>query len=605
MGGVDDPIRERATLKGPFASSLSIISDTRTDEAFKRLSAWLEDCLSNHEDCRTAAANMTLFMPTRVLDLAQAIKDKAVMIATAQLPQPAPYACLSYCWGSELDGVVRTVKTNLKENQTTGIPLCKLPQTIQDAATVCAKLGIRYLWIDSLCIIQDDGDDWAREAMQMCNVYSHSRLTIAAHRAAACKEGFLGKQIYGQPDWQREVKTDFGKAIPDANPEKVFLRLEESDFRSRAHDPSPLETRGWTLQECILPPRIIHYTAEELVWECNTRHFCECGHVEGLTTNGTFPMVRTEIARGKGNDKIKELAVDGWMHLVERYSERNLTFLSDKIPAIAGLAQMVQASIPATEDSTYLAGLFLRSLPRHLLWTVKSKKRGSAYRPATARSVPPRAPTWSWASVDNPVSYPRMLVDLRDREYVTVHREGCFATPPDGASSQGAGTTVGELLLEGPVVPVKLMTVESPEQQQRQQSPEGSSDSWMSRLTFAWTRNGRRAKVICDVARDFDVKADRDGHDCWTCWTATNGHRCDECNLRYAPRDTTECIALKVGMYCVPSDRQRLFLVLGRSRTVEGAWERLGVGSVRVDYEDVEAEWELFDQAEVRKVRIV
>jgi hypothetical protein len=546
---------------------------------------------------------MKPFMPTRVLDLARATKDKAVLIATAQLPKPAPYACLSYCWGSDLDGVVRTVKANLKGHQTTGIPLSTLPQTIQDAATVCAKLGIRYLWIDSLCIIQDDGEDWAREAMQMCNVYSHSRLTIAAHRAAACKEGFLGKQIYGQPDWQREVKTDFGKTISDANPKKVFLRLKESGFRSRALDPSPLETRGWTLQECILPRRIIHYTAEELIWECNTRHFCECGHVEGLTINGTLPMVRTEIAQGKGTNKIKDLAIDGWMHLVQRYSERNFTFLSDKIAAVAGLAQMVQASIPATEDSTYLAGLFLRSLPRHLLWTVESRG-GSAYRTATApdapaRSVPPRAPTWSWVSVDNPVSYPRMLVDHEDREYITVLREGCFATTPDGASSRGAGT-MGELLLEGPVVPLKLITVESPEQQ----SSEGSSDSWMSRLTLAWTRNGWRAKVVCDVARDFDVKVDKDGHDCWTCGTSTNWHRCEECNVKYGPRDT-ECIALKVGMYCVPSDRKRLFLVLGRSRTVEGAWERLGVGFARVDYKNVEAEWELFDQAEVRKVRIV
>jgi hypothetical protein len=122
-------------------------------------------------------------------------------------------------------------------------------------------------------------------------------------------------------------------------------------------------------------------------------------------------MVRTEIARGKGNDKVKDLEIDGWMHLVQRYSERNLTFLSDKIAAVSGLAQMVQISIPATEDSTYLAGLFLCSLPRHLLWTVKGR-RSSADRPVTApdapaRPVPPRAPTWSWASVNNPVSYPR------------------------------------------------------------------------------------------------------------------------------------------------------------------------------------------------------
>lgn len=136
---------------------------------------------------------------------------------------------------------------------------------------------------------------------------------------------------------------------------------------------SPLKERGWTLQECILPRLIVHYTSSELVWECNTQHFCECGHVEGLTVNGEMPMVKTEVARGGGNTSTKKLSVDGWMQLVGGYSKRNLTLSSDKLIAISGLAQMVQATVSGTMDSAYHAGIFRQSLPHHLLWSVNGK----------------------------------------------------------------------------------------------------------------------------------------------------------------------------------------------------------------------------------------
>jgi hypothetical protein len=154
----------------------------------------------------------------------------------------------------------------------------------------------------------------------------------------------------------------------------------------------------------------------------------------------------------------------------------------------------------------------------------------------------------------------------------------------------------GKLLLEGSAVPVMLITVESP----FERSPLGWSDRWMSRLTYAWAWNGGRSKVACDVARDVELKAGEDGHKCWF----NDTHRCDECKEgTWAPG--IEYCALKVATYYSGGTPICFFLVLQRSRTAEGAWERIGMGKISSDWGEPEAGWELFREAEIRKFRIV
>lgn len=260
---------------------------------------------------------------------------------------PAPYAALSYCWGSDLVGVLKTEQDNLKAHRD-GIPLDSLSKTVQDAVLVCRGLGIRYLWVDALCIVQDDTNDWRRESSQMHRIYSNSRVTIAVHEAISCKDGFLGEQSYGQPSWQRTFTTKFWLSGTDisntrvSTHAKMHLRVGEPPHKM-SEKPSPLMHRGWTLQEAVLPRRIVHFTGAELVWECATRHFCECGHVEGLTSDGGTPMVRTEIMCGHEYDTREELVVDGWMRLVEKYTRRKLSHASDKLIAVSGIAQMFGA----------------------------------------------------------------------------------------------------------------------------------------------------------------------------------------------------------------------------------------------------------------------
>ncbi|KAK0620055.1 heterokaryon incompatibility, partial [Immersiella caudata] len=142
-----------------------------------------------------------------------------------------------------------------------GIPISTLPKTVQDAALVCQSLGIRCLWADAMCIIQDDREDWERESAQMCDIYANSHITIAVHHADSCKRGFLGGQRYPLPEYEREFNTTFGAGIPGANAEKmVLVRKGSSHHKLEKSTGTALEARGWTLQERILPRRIIHYT---------------------------------------------------------------------------------------------------------------------------------------------------------------------------------------------------------------------------------------------------------------------------------------------------------------------------------------------------------
>ncbi|KAK0708524.1 heterokaryon incompatibility protein-domain-containing protein [Lasiosphaeris hirsuta] len=597
----DNPIIPRAQLKGPCAYSLDIIPDARSDEAFSRVSQWLGDCLSHHDNC--SASTKEHFMPTRLLGLGLVAEEgRALLLATSGL-EPDRYACLSYCWGSDLEGVVTTVAANRATHQTSGIPVAALPRTVQDAVLVCLKLGIRYLWVDALCIVQDDAEDWARESVRMCDIYGSSHITIAAHGAASCKDGFLGEQGYGRRSWQRAFPTRYGSAFPDANPAKMLLRVGQE-----ASVTSPLSTRGWTLQECILPRRIIHYTAQELVWECNSQHFCECGHIEGLRRGGPLVMEKTqvrqvEIARdGQRVARMRTPAVDSWMQLVERYTDRRLTYVSDRLVAVAGLAQWIrEQSGEGMDPEMYLAGVFRPSLPRHLLWMVKAWKTPRLPNQpdvAPPRPVPPRAPSWSWASVDSHIEYTGEAFGDSEETYVRVHHDKSFCVPVPGGPAHALR---GELVLEGPTVPVKLVTVESP----RIAWGDQRNDSWMGRATYAWSVSGARNQIACDVARDPGLAVGDEGRECWS----TEEHRCEACEAGAWPVGGENCVLKLSAYYLDPADRVPpvgYFLVLQKSETTPGAWERIGLGEVKLGkLDDPRTEWELFEQAEVREIRLV
>lgn len=169
-------------------SNPTLSSSTGTLESWTTVLKWLEKCQSNHSEC--FASSNAPWYPTRLLDVEETVLESVRLVLSAKAHLTGGYLTLSHCWGEVL--CFKLTKDSVQQFML-GIELLQLPQTFQDAVQVTRRLGIRYLWIDALCIIQDDTNktDWLHEAGLMHKVYSHSFLNIAATGALDTSKGLF------------------------------------------------------------------------------------------------------------------------------------------------------------------------------------------------------------------------------------------------------------------------------------------------------------------------------------------------------------------------------------------------------------------------------
>jgi hypothetical protein len=194
---------------------------------------------------------------------------------------------LSYCWGPSAP--LKTTTANLEQHRQ-GIPFDDLPKTLQDAVTVTQGLGIRYLWIDALCIVQGDAADWEAESSKMGDVYSSAYVVIAASQAADCSQGFLDRRGGKERAPGKQSTTDGIEVglITNPNsasvsrickrklgPSEEFVYSCEHRHHTRIRQ-APLNQRAWVLQENLLARRIVHFSDREMLWECVEGLRCEC-----------------------------------------------------------------------------------------------------------------------------------------------------------------------------------------------------------------------------------------------------------------------------------------------------------------------------------------
>lgn len=182
---------------------------------------------------------------------------------------------------------MKTLKSNYTERKAR-IAFDSLPRTLQDAVRITRSLSIKFLWIDALCIVQDAPDDWERESSSMSSIFAHSTVTIAADGAAHCHEGCCvasehrNRTIMRIPCRGLQRKDQEGKFIGYGEESFIYVRkpgIENESNGSHAQQFAKrpiIDTRAWTMQERLLAPRILHYTASELVWECAVESKCEC-----------------------------------------------------------------------------------------------------------------------------------------------------------------------------------------------------------------------------------------------------------------------------------------------------------------------------------------
>lgn len=236
---------------------------------------WVHIRDGKHDQCRspdTSSILLVSVLPTRLLDIGQGSQADIVLVDAALENKCPKYAALCHCWGTEK--VLTTTSVSLSAHRK-GIPISNLPQTFQDMIFICKALSLQYVWIDSLCIIQDSELDWERESAKMGAIYKYAYVTIAASRAVGDTQGFLGSCS----------SSDLGEVhhVPCHEPVKGVVVSEYDGSSTRtARLFSPLSERAWVLQEHHLSRRTIFFTDRGLCWKCNTAELDESNHFSRL-----------------------------------------------------------------------------------------------------------------------------------------------------------------------------------------------------------------------------------------------------------------------------------------------------------------------------------
>ncbi|TRX91111.1 hypothetical protein FHL15_008093 [Xylaria flabelliformis] len=376
-------LTSRSEAASPFGMIVSQVPDLNNIGTLAR--TWIEDCRSNHQECNAPAPATHASLPTRVLDI-----DRVRLTGQLQLLHTknvsGMYITLSHSWGGKQPAI--TVKSNLSARYG-GFPLSELPPTFRDAITVATELSIRYIWIDSLCIVQDDPDDWKREAAKMGDVYLNSYLTIAATRAPNSETGFLGPRSFTQT-----VKLP-GKILGPHNPFTADIyACQRRSFASDVDD-GPLNRRAWVLQERILSPRTLHFTEHQVYWECWQYHQGEDLEYQylGVMKKEAYPVELSPSSLLRDPLTHNSRLLQGWWHMSSDYTSRGLTYQTDKLIAIDGLVQKLASQL----QISYTKGIWKEFLHASVLWSARTEDL--EYLPQVG------APSWSWASQQGPINY--------------------------------------------------------------------------------------------------------------------------------------------------------------------------------------------------------
>jgi hypothetical protein len=253
---------------------------------------------------------------------------KPVLRNGKDLPPGSSYLTLSHCWG----GVkfLCLLKSNILF-MTEHILFDALPKTFQDAIIVTQTLGMRYIWIDSLCIIQDDIEDWRCEAALMSEVYKYGACNISAAGAA---NGTIGLLVNHNPIFTKPVKAQFatndqGTVLHDFWPEGILGSI----------DAEPLLDRGWVVQERLLSRRNLHFSRNQVIWECRTNSACDT-FPDKAPFKETPQFMKHRFSRVVyGGDQGPQSLTEVWSFLVSQYTKCKLTKATDKLVAFGGIAR--------------------------------------------------------------------------------------------------------------------------------------------------------------------------------------------------------------------------------------------------------------------------
>ncbi|KAF2432003.1 HET-domain-containing protein, partial [Tothia fuscella] len=360
---------------------------TDCDDSFDRARQWLTTCLQSHARCRFSA-NAAQRFPRRLLHVSVVDKVMSVRLCSyTAVPEHVEYFTLSHCWGqtTPLQLTRSKLMDFLKD-----IPITSLPRTFHDACYIVARLGYQYIWVDSLCILQDSTQDKEEEIGSMGSIFRNSLCTIAALGAKNSSEGCF--QDRNPLSLKPCIIRTNGRTFMADNPTRGPMReIQGPDFTGSSRP--PLHTRAWVIQERTLSPRTLYYGSKIIFWECISAKASEQKpEMCNLLTEDPEPALDPSFAPRSKNLKrrgMKSTFVTWetyWSQIVGEYIASHMKYDSDKWPAISGLAELLQRQ----SGQNLMHGLWQNFLYDESLW--------SAERPG--RRLHSERPSWSWLSVD-------------------------------------------------------------------------------------------------------------------------------------------------------------------------------------------------------------
>ncbi|EDN95288.1 hypothetical protein SS1G_11165 [Sclerotinia sclerotiorum 1980 UF-70] len=409
-----------------------ISAQSDSADCYELAKQWLRVCSKDHHDCGPIKTRC----PTRLINVGSA--DSNPFLDDNPDRGDCEWVALSYLWGG--NGYLKLEEPTYQSLKS-GIPVEDFPETLRDAVLTTREIGLKYVWIDALCIRQDSTDDWKAEAGRMRDVYAGATLTIVAANSNSTSAGIH----FPRPE---NVCATAQCSLPWDSETSVSLRLVSHISRQDAKS-SLWYTRGWTFQEGLLSPRVLSYGKDQMTWECAYHIEDESGRVglldqkydskdllhklrkkqtnrmsramQSLTLQTYTFLSEVDNQRAKLGFPPQRISATGvniqeswgmdpylrWSEMVEQFSIRNLTYKSDVLPALAGIAREFST---ITKD-TYLSGMWRSYILASLLWSRQALRR---YTRISGTKIDLEfythidwkkretylAPSWSWASLN-------------------------------------------------------------------------------------------------------------------------------------------------------------------------------------------------------------
>ncbi|KAM0147209.1 hypothetical protein ACHAQE_004910 [Botrytis cinerea] len=368
-----------------------IDEDLASDANFDIARGWMNTCIVEHSVSKCPSFEDRV-LPSRVIDVGLKDTNPSLFVTNGLRSR---YFTLSHCWGGQIETILTT--SNLQSLQKE-IKMTGLPANFRDAILITRALGFQFLWIDSLCIIQDSKYDWGIESKKMGETYRNSALTIGAAAAHKAADGMLHSGSQSSRDIKPKLKLSKDSGSDDVV--EIASSIQRPENLTELFESGPLQSRAWALQERILSPRILWYGRRQIYWQC----LCGYQSANGMPLGERFfsrksylyPTITQKIIfnqnHNDGPTRFSEEELlkinEEYQSMVVDYCTRILSYTNDKLPALSGIAALLHKGI----GGHYLAGIWSKNFRENLLWVKLGRK--------STHTKLYQAPSWSWAVMD-------------------------------------------------------------------------------------------------------------------------------------------------------------------------------------------------------------